>query len=106
MTDAAAALGDWLPSVSGPEWFWLAKRLSANDTGATESHQVGIYIPKEFALALFPALEKRSLNPKIPLRLRLDSHDQTGTPTLTYYNNRLITEGGTRNECRITGFGG
>ena len=45
-------LQDWLASVSGVEWVWFAKRLSANDTGATGGHQVGLYLPKDIAFKI------------------------------------------------------
>ena len=99
------ALDTWLARISGPDWFWLAKRLSANDTGLTGGHQVGIFIPKEFAISVFPQLALLDLNPRVALRFTLVSHDQEATPNLIYYNNRLLGAG-TRNETRITGFGG
>jgi len=37
---AIADLNDWMVEFSGPEFLWLAKRLTANDTMATDSHQV------------------------------------------------------------------
>lgn len=99
-------LAQWLEEVRGPEWIVLAKRLSANDTGLTESHQVGLYLPKEIAFAIAPELTEKRLNPDRELNLRIVSDDLTGSPRLIYYNNRVIVAGGTRNECRITRFGG
>ena len=43
-----ADLTDWLEQFSGPEFIWFVKRLSGNDTLATQAHQAGPYIPKEF----------------------------------------------------------
>jgi EcoRII C terminal/Restriction endonuclease EcoRII, N-terminal len=104
--DTLTRLERWFADVSGDEWFWLAKRLSANDTGETGAHQVGLYIPRGFAFAIFPELTKHELNPRVDLAFTLDSHEQAGAPNLIYYNNRLITPGGTRDEARITAFGG
>jgi len=104
--DTLTRLERWFADVSGDEWFWFAKRLSANDTGQTGGHQVGLYVPRGFAFAMFPELQKHELNPRIELTFTLDSHEQRGTPNLIYYNNKLIVPGGTRDEARITGFGG
>ena len=48
---------DWLEQVSDPAWTWFAKRLSANDTGLTQSNQVGIYLPKSVGLPLLGETE-------------------------------------------------
>lgn len=82
----------------------VLKRLSANDTGQTGAHQVGLYLPKAVAFSIAPQLAAHVLNPKQELVLRLISHNQVNKPVLTYYNNRLF--GQTRDECRITRFGG
>ncbi|HWP00625.1 MAG TPA: type II restriction endonuclease [Methylococcus sp.] len=98
-------LAEWLDEISGDEWTWFAKRLSANDTGLTRSHQVGIYLPKEVAFPLLhipiplPAGFRRA-NPDRRWDYHLVSHGQQGELRLIYYNQ------GTRNECRMTGFGG
>jgi|ERR1700682_611608 len=98
-------LEQWLVQVSGPEWVWLAKRLSANDTGATGGHQVGIYVPLLVAFHIAPDLENAVWNPKKQFLLYLRSHDQESEPILTYYNNKILGLG-TRNECRLTRLGG
>lgn len=79
------------------------KTLSANDVGTTGGHMGGILVPKGDGelLAFLPPLDASTLNPSAwiacvspdgsPLRLRF-----------VYYNNRLHTPGGTRNEYRIT----
>jgi hypothetical protein len=94
----------WLSYALSPPRRAVYKRLSANDTGATGAHQVGPYIPNRVAFAVDPSLQSGGLNPRRPLRVDLVSHGQTSEPTLIYYNNRRF--GGTRNECRLTGFGG
>jgi hypothetical protein len=94
----------WLAGVVAKERHLIFKRLSANDTGATGGHQVGLYVPNRFAFEIAPQLNTSSENPRLSFELWLVSHDQRSSPSLIYYNNRR--RGGTRNECRITGFGG
>src|SRR5690349_14382719 len=106
-SDKLDALRDWLTSVSGPEWLWFAKRLSANDTGATRSHQVGPYLPHELALTVAPELGEKRKNPRRAIDFDLVSHEQRKADVqLIYYNGRLIEPGGTRDEFRLTSFGG
>jgi hypothetical protein len=105
--DKLDALRDWFVRIGGDQWVWFAKRLSANDTGLTRSHQVGFYVPREFALAAAPELGEPVDNPKRHLRFLLVSHDQGSTPSLTYYNSRIARrQPNGRNEFRVTGFGG
>lgn len=103
----APDLIQWLDEISGEEWTWFAKRLSANDTGLTESHQRGIYLQKSVGFPLlgipWPSPTVRWTDKKNPDRMWdywLVSHDQHGDVRLIYYN------WGGRNECRITRFGG
>ncbi len=86
----------------------VAKRLAGNDTLATGSHQAGPYLPKNVVFLVCPEIDdKGSLNPKSPVVAHIDSHGQDARPTLTYYNNRFAGPvPGTRNETRLTGFGG
>jgi hypothetical protein len=99
-------LAQWLPFALSPPRRAIYKRLSANDTGATGGHQVGLYVPNRVAFAVHPALDSTERNPRRPIELRLISHGQTSTPNLIYYNNRRRDPKGTRNECHLTGFGG
>jgi hypothetical protein len=100
-----ADLTDWLEQFSAPEFVWLVKRLSGNDTLATEAHQAGPYIPKEFLFEIFPALNRpEAENPDLTFPLFIDSHADAREIRAVWYNNRL--RGGTRNEARLTGFGG
>lgn len=100
-------LRDWLARISGSEWVWYAKRLSANDTGLTGGHQVGFYLPGDLALTVAPELSEHVLNPRRGLVFILLSHDQHATPNLIYYNSRTIRhQANGRNEFRVTGFGG
>lgn len=80
----------------------FAKVLSANDIGATGSHQAGICVPKgdPELLAFFPPLDPGQLNPDAWLVCR-DSAGEEWRVRYIYYNNRLHGQG-TRNEYRIT----
>lgn len=101
------ALRDWLVDISGDEWVWFAKRLSANDTGLTGSHQVGFYVPRLFALAVAPTLAQNRENPDCDLTFKLVSHGQVSNPRLVYYNSRVFRQQPNgRNEFRVTRFGG
>ena len=96
----------WMAAFSEPRTLWYAKRLSGNDTLANGAHQAGPYIPREVLFAILPALDRPELrNPDTDLRLHIDSHSHRArTVRAIWYNNRL--HGGTRNEARVTGFGG
>lgn len=96
---------DWLNEFSGANIIWYAKRLSGNDTLANESHQAGPYIPKEFLFGVFPSLYRaEDNNPDIWFDLYIDSHADHSHVRGIWYNNKL--HGGTRNETRLTNFGG
>jgi hypothetical protein len=105
--DRLDSLRDWLIRISGEEWVWFAKRLSANDTGLTGAHQVGFYVPRTFALAVAPELAEHRKNPGRDITFTLVSHDQVAAPRLTYYNSRVVEQKRDgRNEFRVTRFGG
>lgn len=100
-----ADLTDWMDAFGRPGTIWYAKRLSANDTLATNAHQAGPYIPKEFLFQIFPTLSQRTdRNSDHRFDLYIDSHTDHRQVRAIWYNNRL--RGGTRNETRLTGFGG
>lgn len=102
---ALADVSDWMDEFGRPGNIWYAKRLSANDTLATNAHQAGPYIPKEFLFTVFPGLNRpEAENPDIRFELYIDSHADHRTIRAVWYNNRF--RGGTRNETRLTGFGG
>jgi hypothetical protein len=102
---AVADLTDWLDQFSAPDFVWFVKRLSGNDTVANGTHQFGPYIPKEFLFQIFPSLDHSEMeNPDHRFPLFIDSHADTRQIRAVWYNNRL--RGGTRNESRLTGFGG
>lgn len=102
---ALADVTDWLDEFGTPGHVWYAKRLSGNDTLANGAHQGGPYIPKDFLFEMFPALNRpQDDNPDINFDLYIDSHADHRKVRAVWYNNRL--RGGTRNETRLTGFGG
>lgn len=83
---------------------WYIKRLSRNDTLANNTHQAGPYIPKSFVFNALPTLHDTNvLNPRIQLVSSIQ-----GIPTspiqVIWYNNKLF--GQTRDEVRMTNFGG
>ena len=100
-------LEEWIHEVSGPGWVWYVKRLSGNDTLLTGGHQAGPYIPKQVVFDVFRSLEKSDeLNPRIQFPVYLDSDTLSEQiVTAIWYNNKVISDG-TRNECRITNWGG
>ena len=99
-------LGEWLDEQSEHASFLWAKRLSANDTQATGGHQAGPHIPKAVIFDFLPELnDVATRNPKVQFSVTVDSHQEDSTVTATWYNNKL-TDGGTRNEARITNWGG
>src|SRR5690606_37385030 len=89
---------EWLEGISSKDWLVFIKRLSANDTGATGAHQVGVYIPKHVLGEAFPSLSETGLsNPDVYFPARVESHDMDEqTLRAIYYNQK------TRNEKRIT----
>lgn len=74
----------------------FAKRLSANDTGASDAHQAGIYLPNDVAFHLCPRLIHGGTNPDSHFQAAIVSHGVERHNRLTWYNQK------SRNECRIT----
>lgn len=98
-------LADWLSEISRQQALWFAKRLSANDTLANQAHQAGPYIPKSVLFRAFPSINREDLhNPDYRLQLLVDSHREETRARAIWYNNKF--HGGTRNEARLTNFGG
>jgi hypothetical protein len=96
------AFEKWLADKTSSSCFWYVKRLSANDTLANGTHQAGPYFPNEVVFTLFPTLKAHSnANPRIILPASLDSHESFPREISVIWYNRK-----TRNECRITGWGG
>ncbi len=101
-----SGLHSWLIENTEKDKFLFIKRLSANDTGASGGHQVGIYVPSVIVETLFPSINHTNeKNPEAFLNTHFSSHVCTGTKARAiYYNNKFF--GGTRNEKRITRWGG
>lgn len=80
----------------------FSKTLSANDVGATGSHQAGILVPKsnKELLAFFPLLDEAEKNPDAWITCK----DEDGVEwSLRYiYYNTKVHGTGTRNEYRVT----
>jgi hypothetical protein len=99
-------LAEWLTESSRQESVWYVKRLAANDTLATGSHQGGPYFPKELLFDLFPELNDTSrLDPDVQIDAYIDSHADHRSARIIWYNGRVLGKG-TRNEARITRWGG
>ncbi|HID4131207.1 TPA: type II restriction endonuclease [Pluralibacter gergoviae] len=96
---------NWLLEIAGGNYLVYIKRLSANDTGATGGHQVGLYIPSGIVEKLFPSINHtREMNPSVFLTAHVSSHDSPDSEARAiYYNSRHF--GKTRNEKRITRWG-
>ena len=101
MTDGR--LEDWIDEHSDCTWY--LKRLSPNDTQQTGGHQAGPYFPKRVLLALLPALNRPGAdNPRVEIACSVDSHGEQHALQAIWYNNRQ--RGRTRDETRVTGWGG
>lgn len=86
---------------------WIIKRLSGNDTGLTGGHQSGVYYPKTFFEYAFPEILTTEVrNPTLSIEeCYFPDFDHTIHDLhVKYYNNKFF--GGTRNELRITNWGG
>jgi len=103
---ALADLADWLDEYDRPGFVWYVKRLAANDTLATNSHQAGPYVPKGFMFGVFPSLNTISIkNPDVWFDLYIDSHADHRKVRAIYYNTKPRGEA-TRDEIHVTNFGG
>lgn len=101
----------WLDDVATNSIVYF-KRLAANDTLASGGHQAGPYVPKQILFDVFPnTASATELNPSVTLLAAIDSHYLSKKVRAVWYNNRKAgsaaeTEKGTRNEARITCWGG
>ena len=77
----------------------IAKILSLNDTGETDSHQAGFHIPRTI-VDFFPKLNTSEKNPRVIIPIK-DHKNNLWSFNFIYYNNKYF--GGTRNEFRLTG---
>jgi hypothetical protein len=103
-------LTTWLERVSGPEWIWYAKYLSANDTYAKKNvHQGGPHLGRPVFDAAFPVLSARAgaeENPDLFLPASIDSHGEAADLRLVWYNSRRLTgQKNGRDEARLTRWG-
>ena len=103
-------IADWLVEVEASRAVCYLKRLSANDTQASGSHQAGPYIPKKVMFFLFPTLDRPThSNPDHCFDMAIDSGAERNERQVraVWYNNRLRDNpSGGRDEVRITGLGG
>ncbi len=79
----------------------IRKRLTANDVGATGSHQAGVLIPKMFATEFFPALDVAVVNPSAWLTITAVDIGEAYQWRFIYYNTAVLGVG-SRNEYRLT----
>ena len=101
----APQLSEWIARCLDAGGYWYIKRLSGNDTQANGSHQAGPYVPNNVAFVIFPELYcPGDSNPRLNFRVAAGSHPHVANANIIWYNNRLRS--GTRNETRITRFGG
>lgn len=102
---AADDLIDWMERFNSPTFLWFAKRLTANDTLASGSNQAGPYIPKKLMFRLFPQINVPGVkNPDCSLPVQIDPLQERRAIRAVWYNGKL--HGGTRDETRLTQFGG
>lgn len=105
-------LADWLDEVSGPEWTWFIKYLSANDTYAKPNvHQGGPYVAKDVLRLLFPVLARRAgkmKNPdlQIPTLVGIGADEIAIDLRLVWYNSKRLGQSNGRDEARLTKWGG
>lgn len=78
---------------------WWLKRLSANDTQQTGSHQAGPYVPKAILYSVFPSLDDPDANiTRAEFDAHIVSHDYSAHVNAIRYTSK--------NEARITRWGG
>ncbi len=110
---------EWMSFWSENATLFFVKRLSANDTDRSQSHQVGVYLPKDAIFGAYSELHREDeLNPKVKVKLRIDSYDHEREVVITWYNNKYhqntdAKQPGekrrkkkSRNEVRMTNLGG
>ena len=79
------------------------KYLTKNDIGTTGSHQAGFHIPKsnKELINFLPELDHTTLNPSTFIEFH-DNNQEIWDFRYIYYNNKLHSPSGTRDEFRIT----
>lgn len=102
------SIEELLDTISTNGWYWIAKRLSGNDTGITGGHQAGVYYPNTFFEKNFKEICTTKIkNPDSIINNVYFPNDDSQSENVRaiYYNNKF-TENGTRNEYRLTSWGG
>ena len=105
------SFSECLELIRAKEMTWIIKRLSGNDTGITQAHQAGIYLPKAFFEAAVPEINTTAeYNPRADISCILPTYSsEVITLNAIYYNSRFFPERGLRkkyNEFRLTKWGG
>ncbi len=106
------SLSQFLEQIDSSGFFWIAKRLSGNDTGLTGGHQVGLYLPRYFFETNFPEIcTTDKHNPESFINdLYFPCQDYlTKDIRAIYYNSKFFPELGLKkeyNEFRLTRWGG
>ncbi len=99
------AFAAWIETHWHDDMYWYVKRLSGNDTLLNRTHQAGPYIPRTVLFKIFPELNQKDVhNPDEYFDLEVSSHGVERQVRAVWYNNKF--RGGTRNETRLTCFGG
>lgn len=107
MSKQLRRLEHWLQTIQSKPHLIYAKFLSANDTQATGGHQAGPYMPKSLIFDLFPSIHNEYLvDPRQTFIVKTESHPHVSEvqASAIWYNNKF--RGKTRNETRVTGWGG
>ncbi|QVM98587.1 restriction endonuclease [Pseudomonas sp. SORT22] len=96
------SFSQWIDGKSRDDWWIYVKRLSANDTGLTGGHGVGVYLPKSIVNVVLPSISVTGfLNPDCNVKAQVTSHSfPEQTLRGIYYNNSFF--GKSRNEHRLT----
>ena len=105
------SLSECLELIQAKKMTWIVKRLTGNDTGLTGGHQVGVYFPKDFFQLALPEIHTTAtLNPDVTFNCVFPINGAAPAKLRAiYYNNKFSKDPvkkGTRNEFRITGWGG
>ena len=106
------SLSQFLEQIDSSGFFWIAKRLSGNDTGLTGGHQAGLYLPRYFFEINFPEIcSTDKHNPESfinDLYFPRQDHFIKDIRAI-YYNSKFFPELGLKkkyNEFRLTRWGG
>lgn len=106
------SLTRFLESLIEERWFYAVKRLSGNDTGLTNAHQAGIYLPRWFFEGAIPSICRTDIhNPRETIAEISFANEDTSIQGVQaiYYNSKFHPELRLKkkyDEFRITGWGG